>query len=95
MSVKCTTAWVRDDFIRLWPEYPSRTKTATINDIGLVHWRDFGKLHIGLASYAEPKEWTPVEFNEWLARHKAYLERIEQERSWWRTVRELQKFVNQ
>jgi hypothetical protein len=95
MSVKCTSSWVRDDFIRLWPEYPARTKTATINDIGLVHWRDFGKLHIGLASYAEPTEWTPEEYYEWLPKHQAYSEQVEQQRSWWRTVNELQKFVKQ
>jgi len=94
MSVKCTTAWVRDDFIRLCPEYPARTKTATINDNGLVHWQGFGKLHVGLASYAEPTEMTPEEFFQWLPRHRAYIELVEQERSWWRTVGELQKFLN-
>lgn len=95
VSVKCTTPSVRDDFVRLWPEYPARTKTATINDFGLVHWRNFGKLHIGLASYTEPIEWTPTEYFEWIQKHKAYLERVEQERSWWRTVGELQKFISQ
>jgi hypothetical protein len=93
MSVKCTTSWVRDDFIRLQPEYPARTKSATINDMGLVHWRDFGQLYIGLASYTEPREWTPKEFDEWLPRHLAHIERVEKERSWWRTVNELQKFA--
>ena len=93
MSVKCTTSWVRDDFIRLQPEYSARTKSATISDIGLVHWRDFGKLYIGLASYAEPSKRTPDEFYEWLPRHQAHIERVEKERSWWRTVGELQKFV--
>jgi hypothetical protein len=93
MSVKCTTCSVRDDFIRLRPEYPARTKKATINDIGLVHWRNFGELYIGLASYTQPSKWTVDEFNEWIPKHMAHIELVEKERSWWRTVRELQKFV--
>lgn len=93
MSVKCTTSWVRDDFLRLWPEYPARTRKATIKDFGLVHWRDFGKLHIGLASYAEPVRRTPDEYFEWMPRHQEHIEQVERERSWWRTVRELQKFI--
>lgn len=93
MSVKCTTCSVRDDFLRLWPEYPARTRKATINDIGLVHWRGFGKLFVGLASYSQPRRWSLDEFNEWLPRHLAYIELVENERSWWRTVGELQKFV--
>ena len=77
-------------FLRLWPEYPARTKTATVRDNGLIHWRNFGTLHVGLASYAEPTEGTPEEYNE---KHLAYHERVETERSWWRSVDELQKFV--
>ncbi len=84
---------VRDDFLRLWPEYPARTRKATIKDFGLVHWRDFGKLHIGLASYAEPVRRTPDEYFEWMPRHQEHIEQVERERSWWRTVRELQKFI--
>lgn len=93
MSVKCTTSWVRDDFLRLQPEFPARTKSATIKDIGLIHWRDFGKLYIGLASYAEPRRWTPDEFDQWLPKHLDHIDRVEKERSWWRTVGELQRFV--
>ena len=93
MSVKCATSWVRDDFLRLWPEYSTRIKTATINDIGLIPWHGFGKLHVGLASYAEPTQWTPEQYNEWLPRHQAHIEQVENERSWWRSVNELQKFA--
>lgn len=93
MSVKCATAGVRDDFIRLVPEYPARTKMATIKDNGLVHWRDFGTLYIGLASYREPSERSHEEILEWLPKHQAHIERVEKERTWWRSVRELQKFV--
>jgi len=94
MSVKCVSSFVRDDFLRLWPEYPARTKTATVRDNGLIHWRDFGTLHVGLASYTEPTEWTPDEYNDWLPKLLAYMERVETERSWWRSVDELQKFVD-
>lgn len=59
MCVTCTTSWVRDDFVILQPEYPARTRSATIDDVGLIHWRDFGTLYVGLASYVKPREWTP------------------------------------
>ena len=94
MSVKCVSASVRDDFLRLWPEYPARRKTAKVADNGLIQWRDFGTLHVGLASYTEPTEWTLEEYNEWLPKRLAYMERVETERSWWRSVDELQKFVD-
>lgn len=93
MCVTCTTSWVRDDFVRLQPEYPARTRSATIDDLGLIHWRDFGTLYIGLASYVRPREWTPEEFDERLPKHLAPIQRVEKERSWWRTVNELQKFA--
>lgn len=93
MCVTCTMSWVRDDFVRLQPEYPARTRSSTIDDVGLIHWRDFGTLYVGLASYVKPREWTPEEFDEWLPKHLAHIQRVEKERSWWRTVNELQKFA--
>ena len=87
MSVKCVSASVRDEFLRLFLKDPARKKTATVSDNGLIKWLDFGTLHVGLASYTEPTEWTD-ELEE-----TAHIERVESERCWWRTVGELQKFV--
>jgi hypothetical protein len=93
MSVKAVSAGVRDDFLRLWPEYPARCRTARIRDTGLIGWHPFGHIHVGLASYDEPREWSCDEHDDWLKQHRAHVERVETERSWWRTVGELQKFV--
>jgi hypothetical protein len=93
MSVKAVSAGVRDDFLQLWPESPARCRTARIRDIGLIGWHPFGHIHVGLASYDEPREWSCDEYGDWLKQHRAHVERVEAERSWWRTVGELQKFV--
>lgn len=96
MSVRCVTPEIRDDFLKLAVENPVRTKTATISDNGLIRWRQFDKLHVGLASFTEDEPvamTTQDEVNEWVSRRLSNIERVESGRSWWRSVRELQKFV--
>jgi len=51
LSVVAVSPSIRDDFLRLWPEYPARRKKRTISDYGLISWRAFPELHVGLATY--------------------------------------------
>jgi len=93
MTVIAVSPTIRDDFLHYWPIYPARRKTATIADFGLVPWRPFERLHIGIACYAEKREWTPEESavdTELQAKHRATLA---VNRSWWRFVGELQRFI--
>ena len=95
MSVTAVAASVRDDFLRLWPENRARLKRVTIRDPGMIAWHPFPNVHVGLASYADqPDSMSPDEYHLWVDKHRAHIERVESERTWWRTVRELQKFVD-
>lgn len=93
MTVMAASPVVRDHFLALWPKGPARRKTAVIADRPLIEWHPFPQLYVGLAIYEEQRQWTPTEFaaySEWWHEHWNMLER---ERSWWRYVPELQKFV--
>lgn len=89
MSVVAVSSRVRDDFLALWPQYPARRRTALIRDLPLIEWHPFDRLYVGVATYEEPREWTMVEVEQ-ERQHWAMLER---ERSWWRCVPELQRFI--
>lgn len=93
MSVAAVSPQIRDDFLRLWPPYPARSRTATIRDHGLIGWRRFAQLHVGLATYRDERQWTPEEYAVCVERGRDRLAAIECDRSWWRSVAELQKFV--
>ncbi|EDL56290.1 MULTISPECIES: hypothetical protein [Gimesia] len=93
MTVFAVSPQIRDDFLRLWPMYPARRRTATIADFGLVHRRSFPQLYVGVATYKEQYEWTPEEYFVYCKLDQEYRERLESERSWWRYVPELQKFI--
>jgi hypothetical protein len=93
MSVQAVSSDVRDDFVRLWPMYPARRKNAVISDRGLIPWRNFGTVYVGLALYYESDQ---TSSHSRLARNDhqlAHWKRIEPERTWWRCVSELQKFL--
>ncbi|MEW4490623.1 hypothetical protein AB1L42_21235 [Thalassoglobus sp. JC818] len=93
MSVVAVSPQIRDDFLRLYPLYPTRVRTATISNHVLVPWITFPKLHVGIMTYVEETERTAEEYavySDRLRRHHAALER---ERSWWRSVSELQRFI--
>lgn len=94
MSVTAVSAEIRDDFLQLWPEYPARRRSKSIRDFGLIEWRPFDAIHIGLATYDEPKEWACDDYEQYLKQHQKYMQRIDSGRTWWRTVGELQRFVN-
>jgi hypothetical protein len=93
MSVVAVSPQIRDDFLRLWPMYPARLRTATIADYGLVPWLPFPELHVGIATYDEQSEWTPEEYAVYLDGSREYQAVLQRERSWWRFVSELQRFI--
>jgi hypothetical protein len=93
MSVLAVSPQVRDDFLALWPLYPARRRTATIPDRGLIGWRPFGQLFAGVATYEEQRRWTWDEYAVWVERWRQHQAVLERERSWWRFVPELQRFI--
>lgn len=93
MSVMAVSAEVRDHFLALWPAYPARRKTAVIADRPLIEWHPFPRVYVGVAIYEERHQWTPAEYAVWAERRREHWDRLERERSWWRCVPELQRFV--
>lgn len=93
MTVLAVSAEVRDHFLALWPEYPARRKTAVIADRPLIGWHPFAQVYVGVATYEERYEWTPAEYLVWAEQHRLHRATLERERSWWRVVPELQRFV--
>jgi hypothetical protein len=93
MSVLAVSPRVRDQFLALWPQYPARRRTATVVDRPLIGWRPFSQVYLGTATYEEPSQWTPAEYAVWAEQHRQHWAMLERERSWWRGVPELQRFV--
>jgi hypothetical protein len=93
MSVMAVSAEVRDHFLVLWPQYPARRRTTVIADFPLIGWHPFAQLYVGVATYEEPREWTPAEYVVWAEQWRQHWAMLERERSWWRNVPELQRLV--
>ncbi len=93
MSVMAVTPEVRDHFLALWPQYAARRRTAVVTDRPLIGWHPFPQVYVGVASYEEPRRWTPAEYTVWAEQHRQHWAMLERERSWWRCVPELQLFV--
>ncbi|HEY7157847.1 MAG TPA: hypothetical protein VH575_28070 [Gemmataceae bacterium] len=93
MSVMAVSPQVRDNFLALWPLYPARRRTATIADRGLIGWHPFGQVFVGVATYEKKQQWTRDEHAVWIEQYRRHQTVLEQERSWWRCVPELQRFV--
>jgi hypothetical protein len=93
MSVMAVSPEVRDHFLSLWPQYPARRKTAVISDRPLIGWHPFPRVYVGVATYEERHQWTPSEYVVWAEQHRQHWAMLERERSWWRCVPELQRFV--
>lgn len=93
MSVMAVSAKVRDDFLDMWPQYPARRRTAVITDRPLIEWHPFARIYVGVATYKEPRQWAPAEYTIWAEQHRQHWAMLERERSWWRCVPELQRFV--
>jgi hypothetical protein len=93
ISVIAVSPKVRDDFLTLWPMTSARRRASKIANYRLITWRPFSECFVGVMIYREQLEWTCEEYAAWAEeclQHQAVLER---ERSWWRCVRELQRFV--
>ena len=93
MTVVAVSASVRDDFLDYWPMYTARRKASTISDFGLVPWHTFGTLYIGVATYSEPMRLSMDEIDDYLVRCKNHFAILNANRSWWRMVSELQRFI--
>jgi hypothetical protein len=93
MTVCAVSPHIREEFLALWPSAPARRRTATIADWGMIAWRPFSQVFVGVATYQEQHEWTPAEFAVWAQRDGQHQEAVENQRSWWRCVPELQRFV--
>lgn len=93
MSVVAVSPEIRDKFLMLWPMPPARRRTATIPGNRLIFWRSFSQLHVGLATYREETEWTSEEYDVYCQRDREHSAILRRERSWWRTVPELQRFL--
>jgi hypothetical protein len=93
MTVYAVSSRVRDEFLALWPPAPARRRTSTIVDRGLIGWRPFSQVFVGVATYQEQRECTPAEYAEWARRYHQHQVVLENQRTWWRCVPELQRFV--
>jgi hypothetical protein len=92
-SVVAVCPEIRDDFIRWWPLYPARHRRAVIADYGLIGWRTFSQLHVGIVTYQKEREWTPDQYSRYEERCRDHQAVLRRERTWWRDVPELQRFV--
>ena len=92
-SVCAVNPEVRDDFLRIAIQNPFRTKRKTINDLGLIPWKTFDQIHVGLASYIDSFDLAIDPYEAWQAMQIKTGLKIENERTWWRNVGELQRFV--
>jgi hypothetical protein len=93
MSVVAVSEQIRDDFLRLWLMYPARRRLTTIADFGLLRWRTFPQLYVGLATYHEQHRWTCEEYSVYVEKYTEHQRVLESQRSWWRFVSELQRFL--
>jgi hypothetical protein len=101
MTVVAVSVEVRDHFLALWPEGLARRKKATLPDCRQqISWHPFDQVYVGVAIYDEPCAIPCEDPEENNRRFKLVSERdaerwemLEDERSWWRCVRELQRFV--
>ena len=86
MSVVAVSSQVRDEFLAL--RSPDLARRRTFNLAGnhcLLGWRLFRPLFVGLATYEE-------DCLAWLETRQQ-IEQIESQRTWWRSVYELQRFI--
>ena len=93
MTVIAVSASVRDEFLDYFPMYTARRKASTISDFGLVPWHTFGTLYIGVATYSEPRRISMDEIDDYFERCKNQITILNANRSCWRMVSELQRFI--
>jgi hypothetical protein len=72
-------------FMGHWRRCPERLRFWSIKSYELLSWRSFPRLYVGSAFYSQ---------DAW-HRDQAERESLESHRTWWRCVRELQRFLPQ
>lgn len=78
------------EFLRTFAVPPIRSKVVNISDVGILPWRSFGRLSVGVFVFEET-----VSRNIRTALDSSkFRVRSEHQRTWWRNVSELQKFVS-
>jgi hypothetical protein len=96
MTVIAASPEVRDDYLRVWPRYPARRREFTLYDYQLISWRQFPRLYVGAATYHEQRSWSTFEeYSAYRTMFEEHQQLVKRERSWWRGVRELQRFLSQ
>lgn len=93
-SVRAVSPAIRDDWLRIAVRDSIRVRRATIRDNGLIPWRSFGSLHVGLVASLSSDEIHATELERWIQDFTEHSSLVERERTWWRSVKELQKFMN-
>lgn len=95
MTVRAVSREVRDQFLTLWPASPARRKTTVIFDDPLIAWQPFSPVYAGLATYDErdDEDCSPEQSVRQAEQRLRHWVKLEQARSWWRSVPELQRFV--
>lgn len=93
MSIQAVTPEIRDDFLRIRFQDPIRIKRTTICGDGMLWWKSFDRLHVGLACFDEHHGIPPEQLGQWAESQREHMMMIEQERTWWQSARELQKFT--
>lgn len=93
VTVVATAASTRDDFLRLkgpggaWQLEDCRVRNFEIDRHELLTWRSFRRLFVAVAMNFDNDHYvTPTEFQQIYAV-------LEEQRTWWRNVFELQKFL--
>ena len=94
VSVLATSSQIREDFLRFWPDQAARTRHFIIRDIGLISWHPFEALYVGMASYSCPYSDPLSNPRKLIGNLEHHCQNVEINRTWWRTVGELQKFKN-
>jgi hypothetical protein len=87
------SAECRDSFLDLWPRANAKHRAWVIEEYELIYWRRFHPVYVGVAIYDNPTEWEIDEYFEYVKQEEKRRQKMEQERRFWRFVKELQKFV--
>ena len=87
-SVCAVSPKIRDDYLRISIPNSARTRTATISDNGILPWKTFDRLYVGLASFpSDPDSFELEDFDHWLELRKQHIITVGRERTWWRSAR--------
>ncbi len=73
--------------------YPAQFTKSEVTNKQLIWWHRFERIFVGVATYPEPHEWRYDEYIAWKTQFSQHQATLERERTWWRGVPELQKFV--